>query len=262
MGGVIRLMSPDFAARVDRFEVALADHLSRQRRPRLGSDDYADLPARPAARGLAPWVGRAHDLALVHRYAPTGDGLRVLDLGAWNGWLSDVLSREGHTVTAVSFFGGDEDGLGARRRYLNPAWTAIQMDEGRLDLIDDIFDLVVVNRCLHAAPDPSDRLRAAIRLLHPGGTVIATGLPVFHDPRQRADAFDRAAAAFETRYGIPYRLVPGRDWLGPEQVKGLARLGAEFGRYPGQRFREWKSRLRRASPVLRYLVVRSGAASR
>lgn len=260
-GDVIRLMTPDFAARVDRFELALADHLSGQGRARLRPEDYADLPARPAARGIPAWVSRAHDLEIVRPCAPPGAGLRVLDLGAWNGWLSDALSRAGHIATAVSFFGGTEDGLGARGRYLNPAWTAIQMDEDRLDLIDETFDLVIINRSLHAAPDPVERLRAAVRLLRPGGRVIATGLPIYRDPSRRAAEFARTAAAFEARHGVPYRLVPGRDWLGPAEVKGLARVGAAFGGYPGQRLREWKARLNRFSPVMRYLVVRYGGAS-
>ena len=104
-GGVIRLMPPEFAARVDRFEDALTDHLSGQGRGRLRPEDYADLPARPAARGIPAWVSRAQDREIVRRHAPRGAGLRVLDLGAWNGWLSDALSRAGHGVTAVSFFG-------------------------------------------------------------------------------------------------------------------------------------------------------------
>ena len=261
-GGVIRLMSPEFAARVDRFEDALADHLSRQARPELSSDDYADLPARPAARGIRAWVGRAQDLEIVRRCAPPGAGLRALDLGAWNGWLCDALSRAGHSVTAVSFFGGVDDGLGARGRYPNPAWMAIQMDEDRLELIDETFDLVIINRSLHAAPDPVERLRAAVRLLRPGGRVIATGLPIFRDPSRRAAEFARTAAAFEARYGIPYRLVPGRDWLGPDEVAGLAGAGSAFDSYPRQRLRAWKARLNPYSPVLRYLVVRYGGASR
>ncbi len=256
-GGVIRLMAPDFAARVDRFELALADHLARQNRARLRPEDYGDLPFGPAARGLPAWVGRAHDLALIRQYAPAGTGMQVLDLGAWNGWLSDALTRAGHTVTAVSFFGGDEDGLGARSRYPHPYWTAIQMDEARLDLIGETFDLVVLNRCLHAAPDPAERLREALKILRPGGVVIATGLPIYRDPGRRAAEFARSAAAFERRYGIPYRLGPGQDWLGPKEVAGLARLGAAFGGYPGQRFREWKARISRTSPILRYLVMRA-----
>lgn len=261
-GGVIRLMAPEFAARVDRFEVALTDHLSGQGRGRLRPEDYADLPARPAARGIPAWVSRAQDCEIVRRHAPRGAGLRVLDLGAWNGWLSDALSRAGDSVTAVSFFSGMDDGLGARGRYPNPAWMAIQMDEDRLDLIDETFDLVIINRSLHAAPDPVERLRAAVRLLRPGGRVIATGLPIYRDPSRRAAEFARTAAAFEARYGVPYRLVPGRDWLGPDEVAGLAGAGAAFDRYPRQGLREWKARLNRFSPVLRYLVVRYGGASR
>jgi SAM-dependent methyltransferase len=256
-GGVIRLMTPEFAAQVDAFEKALAEFRASIGAARLDANDYADLPARPASRGLAPWVRRAQDLDIVRQLAPPGATLRVLDLGAWNGWLSDALARDGHSVTAVSFFGGREDGLGALSRYSGPAWTAIQMDEGRLDLIGETFDRVVVNRCLHAAPDPADRLHAAIGLLRPGGIVIATGLPVYGDPRRRAADFAAEAAAFEARSGMPYRLVPGRDWLGPPDVDALVRLGAEFRPYPGQALRRLKARLRPASPTLQYLVARA-----
>src|SRR6267378_6158682 len=43
--------------------------------------------------------------------------LRILDLGAGNGWLSNRLAQRGHSVTAIDLSDDPFDGLGAGRHY-------------------------------------------------------------------------------------------------------------------------------------------------
>ncbi len=256
-GGVTRLMTPDFAERIDRLERALTDYLIAPIHASLEPADYADLPERPAARGLPAWQGRVRDLELIRRRLPKQSGLKILDIGAWNGWLSEALSQDGHHLVAVSYFGADVHGLGARVRYVSPVWEALQMDEARLDGLAETFDVVVLNRCLHTSVDPVARLRAGLDRARPGGFAIATGLPVYADPGRVAAEFAAREASFQARYGIPLMIAPGKDWLIPLDIARLKRAGATVGSYPGHWRRELRARLVSDRPVLRYLEARA-----
>jgi len=245
-------MTAEFAGRADRLDQALTADLAGAKDGRLLPADFAGLPGTAAGRGLPAWRGRVVDLAQIRRHIGSRPRQSILDFGAWNGWLSEALTRDGHTVVAVSCFGADGHGLATRARFAAPAWRAIQLDEARLELIDETFDAVILNRCLHTALDSAGRLCSAQARTRPGGVVIATGLPVVADGRRLAAAFAARERAFELRHGVPLMLAPGKDWLDTAEAAALARAGLRFQPYPGLRHAAIVSALFPARPVLRY----------
>ncbi|MEO6062246.1 MAG: methyltransferase domain-containing protein [Thermoflexales bacterium] len=253
--GVLRLMTADFAGRADRLDQALTAHLAGAKDGRLLPADFAGLPGTAAGRGLPAWRGRVVDLALIRRHIGSRSRQKFLDVGAWNGWLSEALSRDGHTVVAVSCFGADGHGLATRARFAAPAWRAIQLDEAHLDVIDEAFDAVILNRCLHTALDSAARLRSALARTRPGGVVIATGLPVVADLRRLAAALAARERSFELRHGVPLMLAPGKDWLDTAEASALVRAGLRLRPYPGLRHTAIASALFPARPVLRYGIL-------
>ena len=74
------------------------------------------------------------------------DQLKILDLGAWNGWLSNQLSSDGHElVTAIDYFLHERDGLAAKKYYPNE-FLAIQMDLEDLSILPYNYDIIIINR--------------------------------------------------------------------------------------------------------------------
>jgi 2-polyprenyl-3-methyl-5-hydroxy-6-metoxy-1,4-benzoquinol methylase len=223
--GVLSLLTPQFAAQLNAFAQAFAADRITQHYPALPHSAYAHLPFGDAVRNDPEWRSRQADLRAILTLLPKDKPLRILDVGAWNGWLSHQLAKHGHVVTAVSYFADAQDGLGARTFYPNPQWRAIQMDECELDLIQEQFDVVVLNRCVHFSPDTARQVQAAQARVAQGGLLFVTGLNIFKDPSQCIARIQQRMNAFEQRHGISLFLRPTRGYLDWGDVAHFQKMG-------------------------------------
>jgi SAM-dependent methyltransferase len=150
------------------------------------------LPFRDiTGRHGASWRVRAlHYLAirlglgLVRAEAP--GGVRVLDLGAGNGWMARRLAGS-FRVTALDVDAG-ETGLGALR---DTGVARVAGDLEALPLRAHSFDAVVAAASLHYAFDVGAVLAEAARVLRPGGVLIVADSPVYDDAAARDAAWQR-----------------------------------------------------------------------
>jgi SAM-dependent methyltransferase len=151
-----------------------------------------------------------HLLAIVRRFrcAP----LRVLDLGAGNGWLSNRLASRGHDVCAVDRMADEADGLGASRHYAS-RFTAVQASFDALPFAPAQFDVVVFNGSLHYAADVAAALASARRLLADGGTLAVMDSPMFDDDRSGRAMVADMVRRFESDYGIRDVVRTGTGYL-------------------------------------------------
>ena len=125
-----------------------------------------------------------------------GDALRLLDLGAGNGWLCWRAATAGCECVALDLRDDAVDGLGAAAAYLaepNGSFARIAASFDALPLADGAFDVVVFNASLHYAVDLAAVLREARRAVRAGGRVV-----VLDSPFYRRDA-DGAAMVAEKR---------------------------------------------------------------
>ena len=169
----------------------LADFLPPFSTIRAGDDKrlvdpavYPLLPDAPAVRGNHEWRLRTYDLDVISRLLAKRGRQRILDFGAWNGWLSNRLAASGHQITAIDYFVDEYDGLRARKFY-DTNWLAVQMNLEDLDVLDMQFDVVVVNRCVQFYADPPAFAEYVKRKVAPGGLMLLTGLAFLRDPSQR-----------------------------------------------------------------------------
>ncbi len=246
-GGVVRLVTPAFAAQLARFLPALEDYRTRLGRRLLDPAAYPLLPGGPAVQRDREWQQRQSDLALVRCVTPFGRALRVLDLGAYNGWLSHHLAAWGHTVTGVDPFTDPFDGLGAAQFYAE-RWLPIQLDLRDLSVLPTEYDLVIVNRCLAFFPDPASALRQAQALVAPGGRLIALGLQVFGDPRRKARAVAALEAEYQSRYGLSAFLWPTRGYLDRADQEAFIGAGLSLRRVRALWLPDLKARLTPSLP--------------
>lgn len=245
---VILLMTPGFRDRADRLEAALA--LERRARPQHRITDPAAFPHLPfgeATRDDPEWIARRHDLALVRSLLEKRPPGTVLEIGAWNGWLSHHLAEWGHDLAAVDVFGDPDDGLGAVRHYPR-SWTAIRMDLRDLDLLDMRFDAIILNRCLQFAEMPAEYVRNLRERLQPGGLLLATGVQVFANPRAKAAAVSAARQRFRERHGMDLFLTDTRGYLDGGDRATLSAAGLRLFGYPHRRLGNWRSRWQPSRP--------------
>jgi SAM-dependent methyltransferase len=135
--------------------------------------------------------------------------LRVLELGAGNGWFSWRMAEAGHHVLATDISLDDEDGLGAIERYARPCpafrerLVRALLDMEELALDDSQLDVVVANASLHYAGSLPAAISEVHRVLRPGGLFLVLDSPVFDDARSGSEMVRERNRRHEAQLDAP-----------------------------------------------------------
>jgi SAM-dependent methyltransferase len=174
-------------AAVDRFRTEYAAHRASEGRAHAG-DELRSLPYLASGPLARQWAVRARSFEVlmeevVRPLAAQANGpLRVLDLGAGNGWLSYRLAREGHHCTAIDIRDDHVDGLGAAEELRRVAhFDRLVASFETLPLPPHSADLAVFNASLHYAIDLGKTLAEAMRCLRPVGCVAIVDSPFYRE---------------------------------------------------------------------------------
>lgn len=222
---------------------------------------YPGLPGSGVVFDRALWRPRLFDLALVRRIIGAREGLRVLDIGAWNGWLAHQLTRDGHRVLALDYFTDPCDGIGAVRHY-SSRFEAVQFDLERLDLLDGPFDLVIANRCTAYFEDLGRSIAQMKQALAPDGTLLLTGLNIHRNTVGIEGHFAAARERFQAQHGLPYFFKPVKGYLTEADARLITARGFQLRSYPELRLRNRLRSLWPSKPGYFYAVHRATRAHR
>jgi SAM-dependent methyltransferase len=175
--------------------------------------------------------------------------LRILDLGAGNGWLANRLAERGHQVTAVDLLDDPLDGLGAARHYAS-AFAPLLGEFDHLPLKSTQMDLAVFNASLHYSTDYASTLREALRVLRPHGTLVILDSPMYLDPTSGARMVQERQARFLARYGFASNAIPSEHFLTRTRLDELSsQLGLRWEVH--QPSLDWRSRISRMLGAVR-----------
>jgi SAM-dependent methyltransferase len=179
----------------------------------------------------------------------SGGGLRILDLGAGNGWLSNRLAERGHTVTAIDLSDDPFDGLGAARHY-NAPFKTLLAEFDHLPLADKSVDLAIFNASLHYSTNYVRTLKEALRVLQPHGTLVMLDSPMYTDPSSGTRMVQERQNRFMATYGFASDALPSEHFLTPARLKELGQeLNLSWQSHqPGL---DWRSKLGRTLGGLR-----------
>jgi len=208
--------------------------------------DYNALPHALAHHDFI-WRIRAEDVRIVKRHLPNSPA-DVLEIGAYNGWLSHHIARAGHHLTAIGYSDHPTHGLGAKQHY-SVDWHAIRMDVTDLRQFQRPFDRVIINHGLHLYPDPVAMVRKAKALLNAGGMLIVLGLIIHRDPRKRAAQVQQDDATMQAISGRSYYLRPTKGYISDER-----QLKLTHAPYRCMWRANLKARFRRTAPRYSYGV--------
>ena len=189
------------------------------------------------------------------------DPLRVLDLGAGVGWLSNQLARLGHAPCAIDLNIDPRDGLGAARHY-GGDWPRVQAEFDHLPLADQQAGLVIYNASLHYSADYHATLAEALRVLRPGGQIAIMDSPIYRSEASGRQMIAERQRAFARDYGTRSDALPNVGYL---TWAMLQELGSDLSLrwriirpWYGWRWalRPWRARLaRRREPSTFALLV-------
>lgn len=161
-------------------------------------NNYFDLPVLKAAERYA----ESEEFAEVIRLLGSGNGKRILDLGAGNGIASFALAKNGWLVTALEPDASAEVGAAAictMRDETGLPITVVHESGHALPFEDEYFDSIHARQVLHHVPDLSTMTREVARVLRRGGLCLTTRDHVADD-EQQLNAF-RAEHPLHHLYG-------------------------------------------------------------
>ena len=272
--GIWRALLPAREAVYARFMQDYESIRAAEGRGNANADYYLALPYRDLS-GLhsSQWDMRARTFAYIERKivprvtASTQQKLRILDLGAGNGWMSHRLARKGHMPVAVDLLTNDRDGLGAARHYtqrLHCLFPRFQAELDNLPFGDNQFDLVVFNSSFHYSEDYEKTLAEAIRCTRDRGTVVIADTPWYSDEGSGLQMVEERRRLFIKRYGFPSDALKSLEFLTDQRLEGLEkRFNIQFDRHAPNygirwRMRPWMARLRRSRKPSRFRIYTAG----
>lgn len=253
--GVFELLDDDLARRLQAFLGPFTALRDSDEKRLLDPRIYPGLPDAPEVRSNHEWRLRCYDLEVVTRLLADRPRQRVLDLGAWNGWLSNRLAQLGHRVTAIDYFVDEYDGLRARKFY-DTDWQAIQMNLEDLDVLDQQFDVVIANRCVQFYADPPAYAATVKKKVAPGGTLLITGLGFMRDPSQRIAGLEALRQQYQDN-GFDF-FKPMKGYLDFDDKARLAAQGFVLHPYRQLRVANTRSLLSATRPRYYYAIWRAG----
>jgi SAM-dependent methyltransferase len=176
-----------------RFRASYGQHRAAEGRGAGGTAELLALPYLHEGPQAPQWRVRSRtwDAFVARVLTPLarelGRPLRLLDLGAGNGWLSYRTMLLGHDATAVDVRDDAVDGLGAAAGYdphLPKPLERVVASFDALPVRGGSYDLAVFNASLHYALDLAATLREAVRAVRPGGRIAILDSPFY---RRAAD---------------------------------------------------------------------------
>jgi SAM-dependent methyltransferase len=192
------------------------------------ADYYRALPfADLSGRFTTDWQIRARSFltfqsdVLIPLERARQRSLRVIDLGAGNGWLSYRLAQRGHNVAAVDLLTNPLDGLGAHSHY-DATFTPVQAEFDRLPFVAQQADLIIFNASLHYSTCYEITLAEALRVLHPDGSLVILDSPVYRSASSGAQMVREREAAFTRAYGFPSNALTSENYLTMQRLHDLA----------------------------------------
>lgn len=225
--GIWRFLLPESEAHYARF---LTDYESIRRsegRGSASSDYYRALPFKDlSGRFRADWRIRARSYNLLVKVLtrlqnPLERSLKILDLGAGNGWLSNRLAAHGDRVLAVDLSVDEQDGLGAWKHYEH-SFTPVQAEFNHLPVMDRLADAVIFNASFHYSENYVETLKEALRVLSAKGLIVLMDSPVYRRDISGKKMVEEREAQFKEKFGFASDQLQSENYLTYARLKDLA----------------------------------------
>jgi SAM-dependent methyltransferase len=225
--GIWRFLLPESQAHYTRF---IEEYETVRRSEGRGSPDaeyYRALPFKDLSGNFSKdWAIRARSFNfLVKKFltpiqAHLERPLKVLDLGAGNGWLSNCLAAQGDRVVAVDLLVNEQDGLGAWKHYEHQ-FTPMQAEFNHLPLMDHYADVAIFNASLHYSENYEETLKETFRVVDEEGLVVIMDTPIYRRHASGEQMVAEREAAFLAQYGFASNALESENFLTYQRVREL-----------------------------------------
>jgi SAM-dependent methyltransferase len=228
--GIWRFLLPESEAHYARF---IQDYEAIRRSEGRGSTSakyYRALPFKDLSGHFkSDWRIRARSYhvliknVLTRLQDPLERALKVLDLGAGNGWLSNRLAAQGDRVIAVDLLVNEQDGLGAWKHYEH-TFTPVQAEFNHLPVMDRFADVVIFNASFHYSEDYARTLEETLRVLSKDGRIVIMDSPVYRRSESGEKMVEEREVQFKEQYGFASDNLQSENYLTYARLDELAKM--------------------------------------
>lgn len=218
---------------IDTFTNRLHEIRKQEKFHHIKPGEYCKLPFTDNKEFKNEWRLRKYSLKILNSLLEGRKVKTVLEIGPYNGWLSNRMAGMGFDVTAVDYFADGLDGLKAARYYKNK-WFCVQMDLRDISLIKSKFDLVVINHALQFFNNYREIIGQSKEILENGGLLTLLGLPFFYNPEEKIKAITENAKYYKDKYGFGIELYPDsfKGFLDLNDFAVIKETGVILKKYP------------------------------
>ena len=111
MGSYWKYLRPDFEAHLSDYLIVFEKYRSTIGIAPTNSSDWKALPFGLFANDSS-WAWRRQSLEILEYHLENTKPDTVLEIGAWNGWLTKYLAKKSNVVVAADYFVCPFDGIG------------------------------------------------------------------------------------------------------------------------------------------------------
>jgi ubiquinone/menaquinone biosynthesis C-methylase UbiE len=227
--GIWRFLLPESEAHYSRFIKDYESIRQAEGRGNISANYYRALPFKDLGGQFAKdWAIRSRSYkvlvnnVLTRLQDPLERGLKILDLGAGNGWLSNRLAAQGDRVIAVDLSVNEQDGLGAWKQYEH-TFTPVQAEFNHLPVMDRFADAVIFNASFHYSENYAETLREALRVLSSKGLIVIMDSPAYRRGEAGEKMVKEREAQFKTKYGFASDQLESENYLTYQRLDDLGR---------------------------------------
>jgi len=227
--GIWRFLLPESEAHYARFIRDYEAVRHSEGRGSTSEDYYRALPFKDLSGHYSgDWAIRARSFNVLTKNVLTKfqdrleRSLKILDLGAGNGWLSNRLSAQGDRVFAVDLLVNEQDGLGTWK-YYEHSFTPIQAEFNHLPIMDRFADAVIFNASFHYSENYVETLKEALRVLSREGLLVIMDSPIYRRGASGEKMVQEREAQFKTKYGFASDNLQSENYLTYSRLDELAR---------------------------------------
>ena len=229
--GIWKAMPEERHAYFEQFIIDYERIRAAEGRGSLAADFYINLPYKDASsRNQQQWAIRAQTFRYLIRnlLAPSRANapLRVLDIGAGNGWLSFRLSLAKYEPVAVDLLTNEFDGLGAAmhfRHLLAKPFPRFQAESAHLPFANAQFDVAIFNASFHYSENYRQCLAEALRCLRTGGMVAICDSPWYAADESGKRMVEERHQHFIAKFGTASDSIRSLEYLTDERLEDLER---------------------------------------
>lgn len=200
------------------------------------------------------WSFRRESLKIVLRDIKKNKPSQILEIGAWNGWLTKFMAPECDQVLAVDYFSHPYDGIGAIRKFHEHIFP-IQANLNTLkdDFNQGCFDMILLNHNLAFVENPTQYLFDLIPLLKDKGKILSIGNTYCKNPARIIKENEKKVSNFKVLFNKELYIQPLKGYFDSNDLNLLKAKNFKLKMYPSKFLRNIYARFNPIAPKYFYI---------